>query len=279
MVRRIKAKLVLELRAEGMTGRAIALAQGMSRKSVLAVFDAADLAGIGRDGHAGRSDAEVYALVFPGRGEHESVFVQPDWEGVHKELAKVGVTLKLLHGEYVDGCAAKEQPAMGYDRFCKAYAAHTLITGAASRVGHKAGQTVEVDWSGPTMQLTDSVTGETSRVYLFVACLPFSRYAFVEPALDMRQDTWLLANVAMFEWFGGTVRRIVPDNLKTGVIKHPREGEIVLNDAYRELAAHYSAAVLPGRIRRPKDYREDSVIPSSGPSGSVRAAVDCYSSG
>ena len=30
MVRRIKAKLVLELRAEGMTGRAIALAQGMS---------------------------------------------------------------------------------------------------------------------------------------------------------------------------------------------------------------------------------------------------------
>lgn len=253
MVRRIKAKLVLELRAEGMTGRAIALAQGMSRKSVLAVFDAADLAGIGRDGHAGRSDAEVYALLFPGRGEHESVFVQPDWEGVHKELAKVGVTLKLLHGEYVDGCAAKEQPAMGYDRFCKAYAAHTLITGAASRVGHKAGQTVEVDWSGPTMQLTDSVTGETSRVYLFVACLPFSRYAFVEPALDMRQDTWLLANVAMFEWFGGTVPRIVPDNLKTGVIKHPREGEIVLNDAYRELAAHYSAAVLPGRIRRPKD--------------------------
>lgn len=253
MVRRIKAKLVLQLRAEGMTGRAIVLAQGMSRKSVLAVFDAAEKAGLGRDGHVNRSDAEVYALLFPGRGEHESVFVQPDWEGVHKELAKVGVTLKLLHGEYVDGCAVTGQPAMGYDRFCKAYAAYTLVTGAASRVGHKAGRTVEVDWSGPTMQLTDPVTGETSRVYLFVACLPFSRYAFVEPALDMRQDTWLLANVAMFEWFGGTVPRIVPDNLKTGVIKHPREGEIVLNDAYREMAAHYSAAVLPGRPRAPKD--------------------------
>ncbi|TFD62714.1 IS21 family transposase [Cryobacterium suzukii] len=253
MVRRIKAKRVLELRAEGMTGRAIALAEGLSRKSVLAVFDAADKAGVGRDGHVGRSDAEVYALLFPGRGEHESVFVQADWEGVHKELAKVGVTLKLLHGEYVNGCAVKKQPSMGYDRFCKAYAAHTFITGAASRVGHKAGQTIEVDWSGPTMQLIDPVMGETSRVYLFVACLPFSRYAFVEPALDMRQDTWLLANVGMFEWFGGSVPRIVPDNLKTGVIKHPREGEIVLNDAYRELAAHYSAAVLPGRIRRPKD--------------------------
>lgn len=45
----------------------------------------------------------------------------------------------------------------------------------------------------------------------------------------------------------------MPDNLKTGVIKHPREGEIVLNDAYREMAAHYSAAVLPGRVKAPKD--------------------------
>ena len=113
-----------------------------------------------------------------------------------------------------------------------------MVTGAASRVGHKAGGTVEVDWSGPTMQLTDPVTGETSRVYLFVACLPFSRWALVESAPDMRQDTWLLANVAMFEWFGGTVPRIVPDSLKTGVIKHPREGEIVLNDAYRQMAVH-----------------------------------------
>jgi transposase len=58
------------------------------------------------------------------------------------------------------------------------------------------------------------------------------------------------------------VPRIVPDNLKTGVIKHPREGEDVLNDSYREMAAHYSAAVLPGRVRAPKDYSEDSVIPS-----------------
>ena len=94
---------------------------------------------------------------------------------------------------------------------------------------------------------------EATTVYLFVGCLPFSRYAFVEPTLDMKQDTWLRAHVAMVEAFGGSTPRIVPDNLKTGVLKHPREGEIVLNDAYREMATHYSAAVLPGRIRAPKD--------------------------
>lgn len=148
---------------------------------------------------------------------------------------------------------------MGYDRFCRTYQRHVLVTGAASRVGHKAGQTVEVDWSGPTMQLADPVTGKARTVYLFVACLPFSRYAFVEPTLDMKQDTWLRAHVAMFEAFTGSVPRIVPDNLKTGVIKHPREGEVVLNDAYREMAAHYSAAVLPGRVKHPKDSVENTV--------------------
>ncbi len=252
MVRKIRAKLVLRLRAEGFSGRQIA-AQGMSRHSVAAVIEAADREGVGWDDIADLDEVAVYARLFPGRGEHESVHAQPDWPVVHRELARVGVTLKLLHGEYVDRCHAEGSTAMGYDRFCKNYSQHVLVAGAASRVGHKAGQSVEVDWSGPTMSLTDPVSGQGRRVFLFVGALPFSRYAFVEPTLDMRQDTWLRAHVTMFDRFGGSVPRIVPDNLKTGVIKHPAEGEVVLNDAYRELAAHYSAAVLPGRVRRPKD--------------------------
>ncbi|GAA3198695.1 IS21 family transposase [Microbacterium terregens] len=252
MVRKIRAKLVLRLRAEGLSGRQIA-AQGMSRTSVAAVIDAAVREDVGWDDIADLEEAAVYARLFPGRGEHDSVYAQPDWERMHRELARVGVTLKLLHGEYLDACRVEGSPAMGYDRFCKSYQQHVLVAGAASRVGHKAGQTVEVDWSGKTMQLTDPATGQQTRVFVFVGCLPFSRFAFVEPTLDMKQDTWLRAHVAMFDWFGGSVPRVVPDNLKTGVIKHPAEGEVVLNDAYRELAAHYSAAVLPGRVKKPKD--------------------------
>lgn len=252
MVRKIKAKLVLRLRAQGFTGRQIA-AQGMSRHSVAAVIGAADREGLSWEEVADLDEQAVYARLFPGRGEHVSVHAQPDWEQVHRELARVGVTLKLLHGEYVDDCRAAGAAAMGYDRFCKTYQRHVAVAGAASRVGQKAGQSIEVDWSGKTMALTDPVTGACTRVHLFVATLPFSRFSFVEPTLDMRQDTWLRAHVAMFDAFGGSVPRIVPDNLKTGVIKHPREGEVVLNDAYRELAAHYSAAVLPGRVRKPKD--------------------------
>lgn len=253
MVRKIRAKLVLQLRAEGLSGRAIAASQAMSRKSVTQVLDAADVAGLAWDDVEDRPDGEVYSLLFPGRGDHHSVFAQPDWERVHKEMARVGVTLKLLHSEYGDTCAIAGDPAMSYDRFCRTYQRHVLVTGAASRVGHKAAQTIEVDWSGPTMRLNAPGASKPAAVYLFVACLPFSRYAFVYPSLDMSQDSWLRAHVAMYTAFGGSTPRIVPDNLKTGVITHPRDGEIVLNDAYREMAAHYSAAVLPGRIRAPKD--------------------------
>lgn len=64
-------------------------------------------------------------------------------------------------------------------------------------------------------------------VYLFVSCLPCSRYSYVEPTLDIKQDTWLLCHIHAFEFFGGSTVCIVPDNLKTGVIKHPSQSVVV----------------------------------------------------
>ena len=217
------------------------------------MLDAAERAGLGWDDVAQMSEAEVYSALFPGRGVRESVFAQPDWPRVHTELARVGVTLKLLHQEYVDASSQAGQAVMSYDRFCRLYGDYAAVSGASSRVGHKAGRSIEVDWSGPTMHLLNPTTGEISKAYLFVACLPFSRYAFVEATVDMRQESWLRAHAAMFAFLGGTVPRLVSDNVKTGVNSHPREGEVVLNDAYRVMAAHYSAAVLPGRVRAPQD--------------------------
>ena len=142
---------------------------------------------------------------------------------------------------------------MSYDRFCKRYREFTVRKQVVSRVGHKAGRILEVDWAGPTMRLVDPATGEVSKVYLFVACLPFSRMSYVEPTLDMKQDTWLRCHVHAFAYLGGSTPCIVPDNLKAGVESHPREGEVVLNGAYREMAAHYGSAVMPARVATPRD--------------------------
>ena len=175
MVRKIRATVILALRAQGLSARAIAAGQGILRNSIASILEAADRAEIGWDDIADRQEHGVYDVLFPGRGEHLSVYAQPDWDQVHMELARVGVTLKLLHGEYADEHACSGRAVMSYDRFCRIYQKYVLQTGAASRVGHKAGQTVEVDWAGPTTNLTDPRTCNRQRVYLFVGCLPFSR--------------------------------------------------------------------------------------------------------
>ena len=102
------------------------------------------------------------------------------------------------------------------------------------------------------MSFTNPDTGETVTVYLFVGCLTYSRYAYVEPTLDMRMDTWLRCHINMYHAFGGVPVRTVCDNLKTGVVKHPKEGEIVLTDAYEALGTHYVTAIMPAAVRRPK---------------------------
>lgn len=253
MARKIKAKRILQLSAGGLSRREIAKMRGFGEHGVQQTLDAAAAAGIGYADVEGMADDEVYALLFPGRNSHEPAYAEPDWEYVHRELAKTGVTLKLLHGEYSDKCAEERKVAVGYDKFCKLYRAFTVRSCVTSRVGHKAARICEVDWSGPTMAVVSPGTGELATVYLFVGTLPFSRMSYVEPTLDMKQDTWLLCHVHMFEYFGGSTPVVVPDNLKTGVVRHPKQGEVVLNAAYEEMAAHYGCAVMPGRVRRPKD--------------------------
>ncbi|MGT2461429.1 hypothetical protein [Sinomonas atrocyanea] len=110
-----QGRLVLRLRAEGLAGRAIAASHGMSHKSVTAVLEAADAAGVDWGDVKDRADGEVCGTLFPGHGEHQSVFAQADWDRVRKDKARVGVTLKLLHGDYADACACSGGLAMGYD--------------------------------------------------------------------------------------------------------------------------------------------------------------------
>lgn len=99
---------------------------------------------------------------------------------------------------------------------------------------HTPGEKMEVDWAGHTLAIEDPYTGEVHKAYLFVGALPYSQYVYAEVTADMKQENWIMAHVHMFNYFGGTAPVLVCDNLKTGVTKHPKNGEIVLNDSYKE---------------------------------------------
>ena len=120
------------------------------------------------------------------------------------------------------------------------------------RIHHKPGDAMQVDWAGDTLSIYDSVTGEITHAYLFIAVLPCSCYIYAEATSDMKLENWLNCHVHAYEYFGGVTRLLIPDNLKTGVVKNNRY-ETVLNRSYQELAEYYDTAIVPARVEHPKD--------------------------
>ncbi len=114
-----------------------------------------------------------------------------------------------------------------------------------------AGDEAQIDY-GYLGQWHDPLTDRVRRVWAFVMVLACCRHMFVRPVLIMDTTAWLEAHVAGFEFFGVTPARLVPDNLKTGVIK-PDLYDPKLNRAYAELAEHYGCLIDPARASKPKD--------------------------
>ena len=168
------------------------------------------------------------------------------------ELQKKGVTKKLLWEEYVQECDITDKIPYKYTQFCVKFNRFLQTQKAAMHFEHVPGDKIEVDWAGQTIPIVDQETGKMKKAYLFVGSLPYSQYSYVEVTDDMKEENWIMAHVHMFDFFKGTTLIIVSDNLKTGVVKHPKNGDVVLNDAYRELADYYDIAIISAKPRTPK---------------------------
>ena len=88
--------------------------------------------------------------------------------------------------------------------------------------------------------------------HFFVAVLGYSGYPYVEAFPDERVVSWITAHVNALRFYGGTPRKIVPDNCKTAV-KTPQYYEPTMNMVYGDLGRHYELAIVPTRIKKPKD--------------------------
>ncbi len=172
----------------------------------------------------------------------------PDWETVHRELARKGVTLKLLWQEYRE----KYPDGYGYTQFREHYQRWNQAHTTSMRLPHKGGEVMEVDYAGMTLPITNPETGEIRQAPVFVATLPASSYVYAEVQPSQELQHWLAGHVRAFAFFGGVPKILRPDNLKTGV-KKPNYYEPDLNPSYQELAEHYHVAVLPARVKKPKD--------------------------
>lgn len=194
-------------------------------------------------------DSELIRILKSKKGrKREKVFLEPDFQYIHNELKKKGVTRQLLWEEYI-----LQNPG-GYRRsqFCYLYLEWKKRLNPSMRQNHKAGEKMFVDYSGQTIGITDPKTGDTAKAEIFVAVLGASNYTFAEASLSQSLPDWIHSHVRAFTYFGGIPAIIVPDNLKSGVNKACRY-DPEINREYREMAVHYGTAVIPTRVRAPKD--------------------------
>src|SRR5690554_2700406 len=163
-------------------------------------------------------EPEVYALFHPGNPSYQdprydSFKAGP--EHYRSELERKGVTKALLWEEY----RQSNPDGYSYSQFCHHLEQQQSAKGKPSMVlEHGPAEKLYIDFAGRTVAYIDRQTGEVIDCQFFVACLPYSDYAFAMAVPSQSTADFLFALGRCLEDLGGVPRLLVPDNLKAAVI-------------------------------------------------------------
>jgi len=251
-----KIKDVLRLHAAGLSARQIAVSVGVGRSTVAEYLRRAEVAQLGWPLPDGLCEEGLEQRLFPPvLALTERLFSEPDWAVFHRELRRPGVTLSLLWEEYR---GTHPDDGYGYSAFCEHYRRWAGRLPSVMRQRHVAGERMFVDYSGKRMTVIDPTTGAARPVELFIAVLGASNMTYAEGSWSQTLPDWISAHGRAFVFFGAVPRLVVPDNLKSAVVRacfHEPE----INRSYSDMAAHYGTAILPARPYKPKDKAKGEV--------------------
>ena len=253
-----KVREVLRLAHEaGLNQRQVARSLALSPTTVGEYLRRAHNAGLGWP-LPPLDDAQLEARLYPlsARGKADTRPL-PDWAEVHRQLKRKGVTLQLLWQEY----KAAHPEGLQYSQFCDRYRDFARKLDLVMRQHHRAGEKLFVDYAGQSVEVIDRATGEIREAQIFVATLGASNYTYAEATWTQGLADWCASHIRTFEFMGAVVELLVPDNLKSAITR-PCRYEPEANATYEELATHYRTAILPARVRRPRDKAkvEQSVL-------------------
>jgi transposase len=247
-MRKLRQALRLAWEA-GLGLRPIGHSLGLSPTTVGEYLRRAEIAGLTWPLPAEIDDATLEARLFPGASPlPPQERPLPDFASVHRELRRKGVTLALLWQEY----KATHAEGLQYSQFCEHYRRFVGRLDLVMRQHHRAGEKGFIDYAGQTVPVVDSSTGEVREAQVFVATLGASNYTYAEATWTQALPDWIASHIRAFEYFGAVPALLVPDNLKSAVARACRY-EPEPNATYQELASHYGTAILPARVRRPRD--------------------------
>jgi len=238
----LRQKLVL-----GLTNRRVASAVGVSAGKVHSVYSDARSLGIDAAAVEVMTDAELTARLYP-KTSPACIRPQPDCARLHLELRRRAVTLALLHVEYL----AEQPEGLRYSAFCERYREWLKRQSPVMRQVHLAGDKLFVDYAGMKPRLLDPLTGEFTEVELFVAVLGASNYTYAEATRTQQVSDFTASVARTLTFIGGVPCAIVPDQLKSAIVKACRYDPGVQRTT-AELGRYYNTTILPARPKSPRD--------------------------
>ena len=233
----------------GLSIRAIARSIQASPSTVGDYIRRAEVAGLSWPLPDKLDECALEARLFPGAAVPTRVErAIPDWAQVHAERRGKNVTLALLWQEY----KAEYPEGLQYSQFCERYRAWRQRLDVVMRQTHRAGEKLFVDYAGHSVSVVDPTTGEQRKAQIFVAVLGASSYTFAEATWTQALPDWCASHGRALRFFHGVPELVVPDNLGSAVTR-PHRYEPDTHPTYTDLAEHYGFAILPARVRRPRD--------------------------
>jgi transposase len=244
-----KIKEVLRLRWEAkLSQREIALSCRVGRSTVQEYLLRAEAAGLRWPVPEELDEEQLEQLLFPPPVTSSHTRPVPDWSTLHQELRGKGMTLGLLWQEY----RQSHPQGYSYSQFCSLYRHWVSSLDPVLRQHYVAGEKLFVDYCGPTMPVVERTTGAVREAHIFVAVLGASNFTYVEATWSQGLADWIGSHRRCLEFLRGVPALIIPDNIKAGVTS-PCFYDPELNRTYQDFAEYYGTAVLPARVRKPRD--------------------------
>ncbi len=245
-----KIKEVLRLKWQNVCSvKQIAKSCNIARSTVREYIGRAQGAGLTWPLNPELDDTAIEDLLSPVEQEGNLVERQmPSMPYLFRELKRKYVTLQLLWYGYKQINPAGYQ----YSQFCHLYRQWSQKPDVTLRQKHRAGKRLFVDYAGQTVPIIDRSGGQIIEAQIFLEALGASNYTYAEATISQDLHCWIKSHVRAFEFFDDVPEIIVPDNLKADVTS-PCRYEPDINPTHQDLAQHYGTAVIPARVRKPKD--------------------------
>jgi len=205
------------------------------------------------------TEIDLDRLLFPEHAPPPGKRCLPDFPTLHQNLMKKGATLACEWEKY-----KHENPdGYQYSQFCDLYRQWAKVVDVVMRQEHRAGEKLFSDFAGSKLYVTSPKTGEMTEVHLFVCALGASGMTYAEAFWSENTEAWCLGHAHAFEdYYRGVNEVIVPDNPRS-IVNKPCKYEPDIHPDFQHMASHFHAAVIPARVRRPRDKAYASYYMSS----------------